>query len=452
MRKNNRLALCIIAAMLTWTGCKKSDSSTGTTVTPPPVDNSSNPISSPATENFEAGSKDSYDAATITLSTGKWSFDNAVIGNSADDRKNGSKSARLQESGMITMNFDIVGGVYRVAVASGVYGTDAASNWQLWASYNSGVTYELVGNTITTSNAVLQHDTIVVNAVAKVRFSIRKTSGGSAKLNIDDVAAILTSGPLPPNFSDDNNILLGNPTSASASPLDVNNYYMDKTYYSVCYDKDLGIPKWVSWHIGPGDLGSTPRQDDFRADDNLPTSWYHVSDQSYSGSGFDRGHQCPSNDRTLTVAANSSTFLMTNMIPQAPNINQGAWQKLEDSCHDLVQFKGKEVFIICGSYGSGGIGSGGALSSLDNDRVAVPSNLWKIVVVLPNGSNDLSRIIAGTRVIAVDMPNDNTIGQATDWKTYRVSVHTLETRTGYDFLSNVPVAIQQALENQVDNL
>jgi endonuclease G len=234
--------------------------------------------------------------------------------------------------------------------------------------------------------------------------------------------------------------------------LDEENYYMDKGYYALCYQRSLGIPKWVSWHLSTADIGSTPRQDDFRPDDDLPVSWYHVSDQSYAGSGFDRGHQCPSNDRTLTVPANSSTFLMTNMIPQAPNLNQGAWQKLEDSCNRLVTLLGKEVYIICGSYGTGGTGNNGLLNSIDNERISVPARLWKIVVVLPNGNNDLSRITTGTRVIAVDMPNDNTVGIGTDWKSYRVSVDALETIMGYDFLSNVPAAVQQVIEAQVDNL
>lgn len=450
MKKNIQPLLWLMAVLVTWSACKKSNDTV--TNNPVPTDTTSNPISSPAKENFESGTKDSYDPSSISLSTGKWHFNNAVIGTTGDDRRNDNKSARIQGKGSISMNFDIVGGVYRVAIISGVFGTDGPSTWQLWVSYNSGSSYSQIGNDITTTGTVLQHDTIVINAVNKVRFAIRKSSVDNNRLNIDDVSAILTSGPLAPNFADDNHMLLGNPTNATPSPLDEENYYMDKGYYALCYQRSLGIPKWVSWHLSTADIGSTPRQDDFRPDDDLPVSWYHVSDQSYAGSGFDRGHQCPSNDRTLTVPANSSTFLMTNMIPQAPNLNQGAWQKLEDSCNRLVTLLGKEVYIICGSYGTGGTGNNGLLNSIDNERISVPARLWKIVVVLPNGNNDLSRITTGTRVIAVDMPNDNTVGIGTDWKSYRVSVDALETIMGYDFLSNVPAAVQQVIEAQVDNL
>jgi endonuclease G len=37
----------------------------------------------------------------------------------------------------------------------------------------------------------------------------------------------------------------------------------------------------------------------------------------------------------------------------------------------------------------------------------VPSNCWKVVVVLPVGSNDVSRTTSSTRVIAVNTHNSN---------------------------------------------
>ncbi|MFT3910198.1 MAG: DNA/RNA non-specific endonuclease [Ferruginibacter sp.] len=452
MRKNTRLGLYIIAGIFTLASCKKSDS-TDQPIVVPPADSTSNPIQSPAKETFETGSKDDYASATIALTTGKWSFDNAVIGNTADDRKNGTKSARIQGAGKISMNFDVVGGVYRIAIASGTYGTDGPSTWQLWASYNSGSTYTQVGGDIVTSSAALQNDTIIVSTTGKARFSIRKVSGDANRLNIDDIETILTADPLPPNFADDNHLLLGNPDGATPSISNQNlEYYMDKGYYILSYNKNLSLPNWVSWHLAPSDIGTTPRQDDFRSDEALPATWYRVSDVSYSNSGFDRGHSCPSNDRTSTIAANSSTFLMTNMTPQAPFLNQGRWQKLEDSCNEMVTNKGKEVYIICGSYGVGGIGTNGLMTEIDNGRISVPQYNWKVVVVLPNGNNDFSRIDNNTRVISVIMPNDNSIGITTNWKGFRVSVHDIEQATGLNLLSNLPASVQQAIKDHVDNL
>lgn len=248
---------------------------------------------------------------------------------------------------------------------------------------------------------------------------------------------------------DDGNLLLGNPSGAGGVSLP-NNYLMTKTYYTLSYSRDRGTPNWVSWHIQASDLGTTSRTDGFKADTSLPSGWYQVQNSSYSGSGFDRGHNCPSGDRTASTDSNAATFLMTNMMPQAPNNNQQTWANLENYTRSLVK-AGSEVYVICGSYGQGGTGSlGGTTKTIDNGKVTVPSNIWKIIVVLADGSNDLSRITASTRVIAVNTPNINSIN--TDWKTYRTSVKNIETATGYSFLSNLPTAVQTALKQKVDNL
>src|SRR6188472_2056823 len=102
MMKNIRLSLYIITAVFTIASCKKSDPGTEP-VNPTPTDTTSNPISSPAKETFESGVKNDYNDSTIALSTGKWSFSNAVVGTTTDDRKNGTKSARIDGTGRLNM-------------------------------------------------------------------------------------------------------------------------------------------------------------------------------------------------------------------------------------------------------------------------------------------------------------------------------------------------------------
>jgi endonuclease G len=227
----------------------------------------------------------------------------------------------------------------------------------------------------------------------------------------------------------------------------INNYLMDKTYFKLSYSRDKGEPNWVSWHIDASDLGTYSRSNDFRADNTLPSGWYQVSQTSYSGSGFDRGHNCPSADRTADATANSTTFLMTNMIPQAPNNNRQVWANLENYIRTLVT-AGNEVYVIMGSYGSGGTGSNGSASTINDGNVNVPSNIWKVVVVIANGNNDLSRINTNTRVIAVNTPNDNSV--SSDWKKYLTSVSSIEAATSYTLLSNVPANIASVLKSKVD--
>ncbi|HST51751.1 MAG TPA: DNA/RNA non-specific endonuclease, partial [Pyrinomonadaceae bacterium] len=83
-------------------------------------------------------------------------------------------------------------------------------------------------------------------------------------------------------------------------------------------------------------------------------------------------------------------------------------------------------------------------------HVSVPSQTWKVIIVLPAGTNDVSRVTTSTRTIAVIMPNAQGI-RNNDWKSYRVSVDQVEALTGYDFFSNVSPSIQAAIESRVDN-
>jgi len=250
---------------------------------------------------------------------------------------------------------------------------------------------------------------------------------------------------VPPDNSD---LLLGNPSGAlSNSTTSPDNYLMTSGYYALAYNKTRGEPNWVSWHLDSTSLGAVDRSNDFRANTTLPSGWYQVPATGYSGSGFDRGHNCPSADRTSTFAANSSTFLMTNMIPQAPKNNEQLWANFENYLRGLVK-SGDELYITMGSYGSGGTGSKGTATTVAGGHVTVPAYIWKIAVVLPEGNNDLARISATTRVIAIITPNINTV--TSNWQTYLTSVAKIETATGYELLSNVPITIQKVIEAKVD--
>jgi endonuclease G len=242
-------------------------------------------------------------------------------------------------------------------------------------------------------------------------------------------------------------LTLGNPSKATKDLVQINNYLIEKPQYVLSYSRDRGTPNWVSWQVSTDWLGTAPRQDDFRADASLPANWFQATASSYSGSGFDRGHNCPSADRTRSVEDNSATFLMTNMIPQAPQNNQETWANLEEYTRSLVRV-GQEVYVIMGSYGAGGTGSKGPAQTIAAGRITVPERIWKVIVVLPSGEGDVQRITPDTRIIAVDTPNDNAI--MPDWGMYRTTVDAIEQATGYDLLSNVPAAVQQVVEAKVD--
>jgi endonuclease G len=392
-------------------------------------------------EGFEAGGKTSYAAANVTLGSGSWHMSEALTGNLSTDRKTGAFSARVRETGVVRMNFNVAS-AGTVSAQHAKFGTDANSSWELWKSTNNGGSWTKVGATVTTTSTTLQTATFTVNSSVATRFEFRKVSGGAARLNLDNIQITASAAPTPtPTPSTSVHLTMGNPSGAVSDAASFDNYLMVKPQYALAYHRDRGTPVWTSWHLDAAWLGSTPRQDDFRADTTLPAGWYQVLGTDYSGSGYDRGHMTPSADRTKTVADNSSTFLMTNMIPQLPANNQGPWASLETYCRTLVN-SGNELYIVSGGYGTQGTIAGG--------HVTVPSQTWKVIIVLTAGTNDVSRVTTSTRTIAVIMPNTQGIRTA-DWKTYRVSVDQVETLTGYDFFSNVSASVQSVIESRVDN-
>jgi endonuclease G len=240
-------------------------------------------------------------------------------------------------------------------------------------------------------------------------------------------------------------LTLGNPTNAQASLSSPDNYLIIKPQYTLSYNRSKGYANWVSWELSKSWLGNIDRQNDFRPDESLPQSWHKVNPNEYSNSGFDRGHLCPSADRTNSTTNNSSTFLMTNMIPQAPELNREAWAYLEEFCRELVAQKHK-LFITAGTYGTGGEGTKGTASKL-NDVIDVPARIYKIIVVLPENAtaNDIN---SDTPVIAVDFPNKNSVVQNTGWIRFVSTVADIERKTGNDFFANLPTSVQNSLQNK----
>ena len=162
-------------------------------------------------EGFETGAKTAYATADVALSTGTWTLNDALLGNTASDRKTGAQSARVRNSGRLTMKFDKTGGAGTVTISHGRYGTDASGSWQLWYSTNSGTSYTLSGGTISTTTSTLSSATFTLNVSGSVRIEIRKTDGGTNRLNFDNISITDYAGSNPvPTLS------AMSPTSATA--------------------------------------------------------------------------------------------------------------------------------------------------------------------------------------------------------------------------------------------
>ncbi len=147
-------------------------------------------ISAGFPETFESGTKTAYAAGNVVLSSGTWNLNEALIGTSSSDPKNGTKSVRIRDLGKLSMQFNVTTGASSVSIKHAKYGTDASSTWELWMSVNSGSSYTKVGSTVTTSTTTLQTANFTMSVTGNVRFEIRKISGGTNRINIDDFTIV----------------------------------------------------------------------------------------------------------------------------------------------------------------------------------------------------------------------------------------------------------------------
>jgi DNA/RNA endonuclease G (NUC1) len=276
---------------------------------------------------------------------------------------------------------------------------------------------------------------------------------GTDTLSADHIWSFTVSTGAAPAYPSSVHLTMGNPSNAVADTNTPNNYLMQKPEYALSYNRDHGTPNWVSWHLADEWTCCLARVDSFRPDPQVPPDWYRVLASDFFSSGFDRGHMCPNADRntSTSVPINQATFLMSNMVPQAPGNNQGPWANLESYLRTLLP--ADEIYIVSGPAGVGGTGSnGGVTNTLANGRVIVPAQTWKVALILPKASgDDVARVTASTRTLAVIMPNLDSI-RSDDWHIYITTVKQVEALTGYNFFSNVPSAIQNAIESGTDGV
>ncbi|WP_272459741.1 DNA/RNA non-specific endonuclease [Polyangium jinanense] len=232
-------------------------------------------------------------------------------------------------------------------------------------------------------------------------------------------------------------LALGVPTDDAPS----DDHLMRKAQYALSYNADQNVANWVSWQIDASWFGDAPRhKGKFMTDPELPSGFYRVTHDDYTGSGYDRGHMVRSEERTRSPEDNKITFLMTNILPQYHDLNAGPWLRLEEHCEALGRKQGKQLFVMAG----GVLKRGKKATKTIGKGVAVPDTFFKIVVVLDprEGPADVTE---STPVIAVLMPNKEGI-QDEGWEKYRTTVDEIEQRTGYDFLTAVDEDVQAEIE------
>lgn len=220
---------------------------------------------------------------------------------------------------------------------------------------------------------------------------------------------------------------------------------MEKRTYALSYNNALRHANWVSWELSNRWLGATDRTDNFQPDAALPAGFTQVLPSDFAGSGFDRGHICPSADRTKNVTDNTETFLMTNMIPQAPDLNRNSWSNLEQYARSLAQ-SGYTLYITAGAYGTGGTGSKGAVSTLASG-VNVPERVYK--VILATKKSEISSVGKEAIVIATDFPNDDDITTGRDWVRFLTTPEEIEKNTDIQLFKSISPSVRSDFSSRL---
>ncbi|WP_413942721.1 DNA/RNA non-specific endonuclease [Bdellovibrio sp. HCB-162] len=150
---------------------------------------------------------------------------------------------------------------------------------------------------------------------------------------------------------------------------------LDHKYFVVMYDTKYRLARYVVYDLTAEQIRKSrpgTRKDSFRQDPLLKGEPSVVRVTEYANSGYDKGHLANSADFTFEPEANRATFLMSNMVPQKPLLNQQAWRFLEDQVR-LWACGEKKIKVITGPVLKAG------LPTLKSG-LPVPQEFFKIVL------------------------------------------------------------------------
>jgi endonuclease G len=221
----------------------------------------------------------------------------------------------------------------------------------------------------------------------------------------------LTLSARPQQFSADRNcppfLEYGSPSLAVD--------FLCRTGFAVGHDPTTRTPAWVIERLGLASLnGGVERTDNFRADPDLSPG-RRAELEDYVGSGFDRGHMAAAGNLTWSNQAMAESFYLSNIAPQNPTLNRGAWARLEADIRNWV-LERTDLVVITGPV----FGTQDAV--IGRSPVRVPLAFYKIV-------------FDPFRREAVGFVYPNSPPTSSDPVDYRVPVEQIERTTGLAFIS-----------------
>ena len=200
--------------------------------------------------------------------------------------------------------------------------------------------------------------------------------------------------------------------------------------YTASYNKDTRCPNWVYWNLTADHIdGSCSRTNKFYADTDVPeprADW-----RDFKGTGWSRGHMCPAGDCKWDEKAMYETFLLSNIVPQNPNLNQGDWNELETMCRKWAKKFGN-VHIVCGP-----LPYDKPWQTISNNKIVVPRALFKVVLCTTGTPKAIGFVYKNA-------PQNN------PKKYYVNSVRQVERLTGIEFFPALPDDIEENIETNVN--
>lgn len=204
--------------------------------------------------------------------------------------------------------------------------------------------------------------------------------------------------------------------------------------YTASFNSKNMIPNWVAYELTASELKGTvsrPGNSPFQPDSDYRGRQPERRDYTNT-SGWDKGHLAPAGDMKWSEQAMIESFYLTNVCPQDHDFNAGDWERLEDHARRIARKKGA-LYIICGPIV--GDNTHGKLGR----KVVIPDSFFKAFLYQDS---------SGYHSIAYLMPNRQT-GQPLN--TFALSVNDLESLLGMDLFTHLDVAIQEAVEAQLNS-
>ncbi len=212
---------------------------------------------------------------------------------------------------------------------------------------------------------------------------------------------------------------------------------IDRTGYVVAYDEKRKNPAWVAYYVAAREKkpkGISVRPSKFNTDMSTEAQ---VSHKDYTNSGYDRGHMAPNYAISTRYGrkAQTETFLMSNIVPQKPNLNRGVWRELEMK---VANINGGLANRLDGVYVITGPIYDNKIKAITKNNVEIPDRFYKIIVDLENNT---------PRALAFIMPQN--VNRKDKPEKFLTSIDEIEKQTGLDFFADLEDSYESKFEAQI---